>query len=382
MLGEEEVLGDEARLLYVYPQHHTVSFTLVAKKHIEYIRRQGLAAVQELDELTFPSFRPQLRYTAVLHPFIFIWERVVSHYREAASEHLKDRALEHIEAFRDRYEQVVGLDVCDSDQVSEYAVGLLSYADKLVVPSGYCAAVYRQSGVMRPVYRVPHGVDYPWYLTPNIWETPRARALSQTLLDLYLFKVKRKRRVLLFWLWHSDERKGWPEARALYERLAGERNDVVLVLKTATPNSPAFQQVARLGAVQVYGWLSDLEKMALYDLADITLVFTRGGGFEMNALESLARGVPVITSDRGSWTEYVPPFLQVRAGERVKVLEGNNIHVGYGYKVDVEDALNKVHDILENYSDYRARVEEWRRTLMNEYRWDIIAKRLVTVINS
>jgi len=69
------VLGDEARLLYVYPQHHTVSFTLVAKRHIEYIRRQGLAAVQELDELMFPSFRPQLRYTAVLHPFIFTWEK-------------------------------------------------------------------------------------------------------------------------------------------------------------------------------------------------------------------------------------------------------------------------------------------------------------------
>jgi glycosyltransferase involved in cell wall biosynthesis len=136
-----------------------------------------------------------------------------------------------------------------------------------------------------------------------------------------------------------------------------------------------------MGAVQVYGWLNDYEKMALYDLADITLVLSRGGGFELSALESLARGVPVITSSKGSWTDYVPPFLQARVGERVKVFEGNAIHVGYGYKVDVEDALSKIHDILDNYDDYRARVEEWRqKVLKNEYRWDIIAEKLVKVI--
>jgi glycosyltransferase involved in cell wall biosynthesis len=146
---------------------------------------------------------------------------------------------------------------------------------------------------------------------------------------------------------------------------------------------PEFQEVMHLGAVQVYGWLSDYEKRALYDLADVSLVFSKGGSFEVNALESLARGVPVVTSSRGPWTEYVPPFLQVKAGERVKVFEDNAIHVGYGYKVDVEDALNKVHDILENYDDYRARVEEWRsKVLSSEYRWDVVVKRLVEVVGS
>jgi glycosyltransferase involved in cell wall biosynthesis len=65
------------------------------------------------------------------------------------------------------------------------------------------------------------------------------------------------------------------------------------------------------------------------------------------------------------------------------VFNDNAIHVGYGYKVDVEDALGKIHDILENYDEYRARVEEWRaKILVNEYRWDVIAKRLVETIYS
>jgi glycosyltransferase involved in cell wall biosynthesis len=144
-----------------------------------------------------------------------------------------------------------------------------------------------------------------------------------------------------------------------------------------------FQEVMHLGVIQIYGWLSEYEKMTLYDLADVTLVFSRGGGFEHNALESLARGIPAVTSNRGSWTDYVPQYLQVKTGEKVKVFNGNAIHVGYGYKVDVEDALGKIHDILENYDDYRARVEEWRsKILVNEYRWDVIAKRLVETIHS
>jgi len=382
VLGQKEVLIRMNPILYVYPQFHTVSFTIIARKHIEYIKRQKLAKVQEIDEIAFPGFYSSIKYNVVIHPYIFIWSKVIRHYQDAVSEQFKHKVPEYIENFRSKFDQIIAVDVCDSDQMSNYAIELLSQANKVVVPSNYCVNVYKNSGLTKPIYRIPHGIDPEWYMIPNVWETAPTRTINPSLLELYLYKNKKNKRFLLFWLWHSDERKGWPEAMALYERLTKERNDVILVLKTMSPASAAFQQVIHLGAVQVHGWLSEYEKMVLYDLADMTLMFTRGGGFEVNALESLARGVPVITSDKGSWTDYVPPFLQVKTGKRVKVFEGNGIHVGYGYKVDVEDALNKVHDILENYDNYKARVEEWRqKVLVNEYRWNVIAKRLAEVIN-
>jgi glycosyltransferase involved in cell wall biosynthesis len=168
--------------------------------------------------------------------------------------------------------------------------------------------------------------------------------------------------------------------REAYRRLAERRRDVMLVLKTMTPHSPAFQEVMRLGAVQVHGWLDELDKMALYDLADVTLVFSRGGGFELNCLESLARGVPCVAGHWGSWRDYLPPFLGVRAGERVRVLPDSAIHVGHGYRVDVEDAVAKIEDVLDSYDEYRARVEEWRRgALAREYSWDVIARALAGI---
>jgi glycosyltransferase involved in cell wall biosynthesis len=366
-------------LLYVYPQFHTVSFTLVAKKHVEYLRKQGLADIYELDELAFPSYVPHTKYTAVLHPWIYVYHRFLQRKLSTLSENLEG----YLEQWRSSYSQLVAVDVCDSDRMSDYAVSLLNQADKVIVPSSYCAEVYKQSGVKRPVYRIPHGVDPWWYVAPSVWGIAPVERLSPALVELYLYKIRKRKRFLLFWLWHSPARKGWFEVRELYSRLVRERGDVVLLLKTVHPNTPEFQEVMHLGAIQLYGWLSEYDKVALYDLADVTLMFSRGGGFELSALESLARGVPVVTSNVGSWTDYVPQFLQVRAGERVKVFNDNAVHVGYGYKVDVEDALSKIHDILENYDEYKARVLEWRsKVLKSEYRWDVVAKRLVEVVSS
>jgi glycosyltransferase involved in cell wall biosynthesis len=371
------------RLLYVYPQFHTVSFTLIARKHIEYLRRLGLADVYELDELSLPSYVPHIRYNTVLHPWVYVYHRFLQARLNALNENLKNGFNKYLEWWRSNFNQLVAVDVCDSDRMSDFAVNLLNQADKIVVPSNYCIDVYRSSGVEKPVHRVPHGVDPEWYTLPNVWEVAPAKSINPSLLEVYLYKLRKKKKLLLFWLWHSEERKGWLEVRLLYERLARERGDVVLLLKTMTPNSPAFQQVMHLGAIQIYGWLSDYDKIALYDLADVTLMFSRGGAFEANALESLARGVPAITSNKGPWTDYVPPFLQAKAGERVKVFADNVIHVGYGYKVDVEDALGKIHDILENYDDYKARTEEWRsKTLSSEYRWDVVVNKLVEIIHS
>jgi glycosyltransferase involved in cell wall biosynthesis len=368
------------KLLYVYPQHHTVSFTLIARKHVEYMRRLELAEIQELDELSLPSFTPHVKYNAILHPWMYIYHRLLQTKLNTLNETLRDRLPMYLKWWRSNYNQLVAIDVCDSDRMSDYAVELLNQADKVIVPSSYCVQVYRSSGVRAPAYRVPHGVDPEWYTTPNLWDGAPARSLNPALLEVYLYKVKRNRKLLLFWLWHSSTRKGWPEVREVYSRLVRERKDVVLLLKTTYPNMPEFQEVMHLGAVQVYGWLSEYEKMALYDLADVTLVFSRGGGFEVNALESLARGVPVVTSNVGSWTDYVPPYLQVRVGGRVRVFEDNAVHVGYGYKVDVESAVDRIHDILENYDEYRGRVEEWRhKVLVKEYRWDRVALMLADV---
>lgn len=364
--------------LYVYPRRHVVSFTLIAEKHVEYMRGLG-AKVYTMDELQIVGFVPGTRYKLILHPTFFIMDKIL---RSCTTLHGVHRE-EYYDWWKQSWDEVVGIDVCDSDAYSPLAVYMANKLDKFVLPSKFCVDVAKKSGVKARVYWVPHGVDPEWYTMPNVWETTPVKTLNPTLVQLYLYKVRRNVRFLLFFLWHSAERKGWPEVFELYRRLRRERRDVVLVMKTASPNTPEYMQVMGLGAVNVYGWLSDYEKMALYDLADITLLFSRGGSFELNCLESIVRGTPCISSDWGPWTEYVPPWLQVKRGRRVQPLPGNAIHVGYGYTVDVDKALDRVLEVLDNLEEYRAKTLEWaRERLYSVYRWDVVAAKLIQALES
>jgi glycosyltransferase involved in cell wall biosynthesis len=378
LLGEEEVLS----LWYVYPRWHKVSFTLIAEKHVEYLRKLG-ARVQEVDELAFPSLYPVTSPTTITHPHLYIMLRVLQVHSHKLPPKAGQLDVESLNYWRSKYDQLVAVDVCDSDRMSAAAVELLNMADKVVVPSSFCKQVYETSGVKKPVYVVPHGVDPEWYETGNVWDTRPAKSLHPMLVELLLYKLKKNKRLLLFWLWHSPERKGWMEVYQFYRMLRNQRDDVVLVLKTAAPRSSEFMQVADQGAIEVYGWLTEYDKMALYDLVDVTLNFSRGGGFELNCLESLARGTPCVASNWGSWLDYLPGFLQVRRGLEVEVLPGNIFHVGRGYTVDVEDAVTKVADILDNYEEYRAKTMEWReKVLKPEFRWDVVAQHLLEVVSN
>jgi glycosyltransferase involved in cell wall biosynthesis len=371
------------KILYVYPFTPTTSFTIVAEKHIEYMRKLGLARVDKLSMNAFPWFKPTSRYVAVLHPHLFIWTKAVLHFERALPNDRKHILKNAVRELRSRYEKIVGVYVCDTDALSREAVNVLNEADVLVVPSEFCVEVYRRYGVSKPIYRVPHGVDPEWYTAPNVWSGGAVAVITPVLVQLYQYKQRTGRKLLLWWFWHSWLRKGGPWVKAVYEKLAKKRSDVKLVVKTHAPEVRKLNELLPLGVVQIYGWLRDVEKMALYDLSDATLMFSVGGAFELNGLESLARGVPAVAVDWGPWTEYTPPFLRVKPGERVRPLPDNNVHIGYGYAVDVEDAVAKVEDVLDNYYEYKARVDEWRRkVLYPQYRWDVVAKQLVSVISA
>ena len=372
-------------ILYVYHRRFLTSFSLVSRKHIEYLRKLRLANVYELDDIFFPNFIPAIRYKLVLHPWTSLWSDLVEHLRRVAGGKLEHRLSQYIEYSKSLYDGLIGFDVCDSDAISDWAVSLLNHADKVIVPSRFCRDVFERSGVRSRIYVLPHGVDQEWFSTPNITETGPREKISLAVALPYMYKVKTGKKMLLFWLWHSGPRKGFEEVLEVYERLKKERDDVFLVIKTSVKDMPEIKEVEdrvrRLEIIHVFGWASDYEKMFLYDSADITLLFSRSGAFEINCMESIARGTPCIAHDRGAWIDYLPDFLRVKAGERVKVFEKNIMHTGYGYKVDVEDALNKIHDILDNYEEYKAKTEEWRqKVLANEFRWDLIAKKLIDII--
>ncbi len=362
-------------ILYVYPQWHTVSFSLVAKKHIQHLREW--TRVQEWDELAFPDFYPVTRWSLVIHPYFYAFSRWITQMLSMSTGATAERIRDEIRERWKKYDKVVAVEVADSDRISKIAVWMLEPTTDVVVPSTFSRDAFIASGCRKPVHIVPHGVDEEWYDTGY---TARFPAPNPTLEVIRHLKEVHKVKLLLFWLWHSPERKGWPEVQAFMRALSRERDDVTLVLVTTSPVSAEQLAMNEFKCVNVWGFLKDPEKMYLYDLADLTLLFSRGGAFELCGLESIARGTPAIGHRRGAWRDYMPTWLQVKEGRRVKVFEGNSIHVGYGYTVDVEDALNLAHSILDDVDDYKAKTKEYAITeLKDKYNWRHAARLLLEI---
>lgn len=342
---------------YVYPMWQRVSFTLVAQQHLAVLRKR--LRVEEVDELAFPHIFPHSRPVVVVHPYFYCMVR--------ASRFIS-RKLHY-------YGALIGVDVADSDHISNLAVSMTHYAYCMVVPSSFAKKVYERSGVTVPIHVVPHGLPHSWYEQPN--------TAGNYFKDLLKLKHEKKLKLILFFLWHSPYRKGWDLVIEWYKRLKSERKDVVLVLKTGTANGPEAQEARRLGCIHVYGWLTEAQKMELYDLADLYPLFSRGGGFEMNGLEALARLVPTLAARGGSWEDYMPDWLLVDSKPCPRVLRDNPIHDGKGVEIDIEKAVDKAHTILDNLDDHKAKLAEWReKRLKHTFTWENAGNTLYEIIRT
>jgi len=282
--SNKEVAGHATSIWYIYPMWKHVSWTPISEKHIQQLQRH--LRVHRIDELALPILAIATRPLIILHPYFYPmtkFERKVARIRQ------KMHAL-------------IGIDVADSDRISEYAVRLTEHADAIILPSNFAKKVYTESGVKTDVQK------------PTTHENTEKTYYQIT---------------------HSL--KGYVDK----------------------------------------GWLNESEKMELFDLCDLFILSSRGGGFEHPALEALARGIPIIAARGASWEDYLPPWSLVESHESGKVFLDNPIHVGKGVEMNIEEAAKKAVEILENNKEYKAKAKEHAQTtIKKELTWEKVGVRL------
>jgi len=174
----------------------------------------------------------------------------------------------------------------------------------------------------------------------------------------------------LFFCVHSPFRKGLDIVEKILTRVSAEGYAFSTIVKGIQPEGiKAFAVKGRLGWSQI---------RALYDSADILLMPSRGGSFELNGLEALARGLPVLATEGGAWCEYMEGYgVLVKSVANPVVLPASEFHAGRGVEMDVEEAVDKLCDIINNLDDYKARVAEFPR---GEWTWDVTRQKLKKLV--
>ena len=350
-----------SEIVYVYPIKQTVSFTLVAKRHIDILRSVGVK-ILELDEecirLRNPPCQEIKDKIVITHPIFYTYSvHNVLDVPKCVMVKKMSKAL-------------VGFDVCDTDRISSTAVKIANMYDLIIVPSTFCKQAYIESGVETNIEVIPHGISEKFM---------RETKEPQTELGKQLLKQKQENNYIyvLFFLWHSGYRKGADLVYYLMKRVQKQYKNVILLIKRTSNLDPLLGKLKELKHIEVAKWCNEDELVDIYDVSDICLVLSRGGGFELNALESLARGVPTLVPKYGCFLDYIEYTIPIEIEKLVKIYERNPIHIGDGFEVCLKDAYEKICDVLNNLEHYKEeftkrRVEIWRR-----FNWKSIGINLI-----
>ena len=347
---------------YLYPKGREMSFAYVAEKHVEI-----LSTKYNIYPSTLSSFNTIIntqKFSGYFHPYFYPLTTIGE-----IKETLLKRKLDSIDT-------LIGVDVADSNSLSKWAVDMANLATALIVNSRWSYNAYVESGVKVPVYVVPHGLENEWF---------REKRKPQHALLRFLYELKQKKNLffILYFLWHSGYRKGADLTLKLIDCIDRLKINYMLIIKKMDINDPHLREFSKYKTFIVEGrlirdWLIDL-----YDLADLLLLPSRGGSFELNGLEALARGIPVLMPNTGAWIEYTPPglskYLWVKTARMVPVLPGNQIHNGLGGEWDIEDACEKFIYIYTNYNDIRQRVMEKVTWIRKNFSWDAIKPQLLSI---
>ena len=340
-------------LTYYVPE--SSSFRSISGFHYRNLSAIGMKARRrKMDDLIWKGTRGKAEW-GLLHPTFSFFQSI---------ERLRQRgAVASMQMLRKAHERLGGFDIADSSRISPLAVTMANKLDLMIVPSKCSQAAFKRSGVETKVRVVPHGLS----------ENYSAPAMPSRLVPKTKWKV-------LYFLMHSPRRKGAEVVHRAMSQILKRLKGVRLIVKTgAGTRLPEVSRLANLPRTKVIDrWLSEKQLVKLYDACDVLLCPSLGGGFELNVLEGLARGLIPITSDWPAIREYADPhaFIIDDLDEKVRPYLKNAIHTGLGANPDPEHLYGLVYHTFENRVSLKKHAENYAQEFRDNYSWTSVAKRI------
>jgi len=336
------------------------SFTKIAEKHAYYLSQ--ISKVQMLD-VTNVGIAKLKDSITVYHPIAYGCIGEIPNYWDFLLD-----CLLHSYSFAYK---LVGFDVADTDKISDALVDCINeFFSHVIVPSNFSRHVYKKCGVKCKIHVLPHGIDLKMCNAKLQWDK-----LNDTLKNILALKTKGYKYVLYF-LWHSPIRKGLDLVIDAMCKVQKQNPKIILLTKTNW--FPIWKPLKDHGIkyINIHAWLDDYNLSMLYKIADCTIVPSRGGGFELNALESVAHGTPTITHNKGCFADYKQYLITCRAKKGCKPIFSYVLHTGYGFDIDTDELAEKIIEVCNNVDYYKQLYQIYAYEVQLKYNWDTIGKKL------
>jgi glycosyltransferase involved in cell wall biosynthesis len=238
------------------------------------------------------------------------------------------------------------------------------------LPTNFAINAYKNSDVEAPCELVPHGLS-------DIMLTHEKTISDPELKKLYEEKKKKEAIFVLFFCLHSEYRKGADIVADAMRFLQQKHSNLWIVIKAPRINN--ILQGLRMHHIK--GWLNEDQLRQLYDICDILIVPSRGGGFELNALEGIARGIPTIAPNYGCFADYGDYIVPLAVTGHPRVFPDNPIHIGKGWETNADELSHVIEKVMFNLEAWKMKLEVKAEEIRTRYSWATICGNLYSLLN-
>jgi glycosyltransferase involved in cell wall biosynthesis len=231
-----------------------------------------------------------------------------------------------------------------------WAEAINRHAERVIVPCEWNVAVFRESGVTRPIDVVRWGMDQCDY-----WLLPREHD---------------GRPYTFLWSGTPDMRKGWDLAYRCFVRAFGEDPDVQLVLHFRS-KLKGVEGFADPNVKMIVGMFERPALRAMLQRADCFVFPSRGEGWGAPPREAATTGLPVIATDWGGLHEEIEQWaLPLRVAGMSKASYGPWEDIGDWAEPDPDHLIYLMRWCYENRAVAAARGHEAATWLREHASWE------------
>jgi len=282
----------------------------------------------------------------------------------------------------------IGYTTCEVDGIPENWVRVLNEMDEVWTTSKFTKWAFERSGVKKPIYIIPEGVD-PNYFHPNI-EPFTYKELIGPDGQSYAFEGKFKFISNFAW----GRRKGVEELFKAFRQEFSEDEEVCLILKVLPSYAgekiieSAEKLYYRKGAAPIFIYDIEMKRWELprfYAMGDVFVLPTHGEGFGLPMCEALAMGLPVIATGYSAQLDFLAPEGEPLPGVKlldykIKKFDGRDsiYYWGFNWAIPNVKQLRKyMREMYENYAKYKEQAMESSEYIRREWTWEKAAEKVI-----
>ncbi|MBA3954047.1 glycosyltransferase [Candidatus Dependentiae bacterium] len=235
----------------------------------------------------------------------------------------------------------------------EWVALLNTHFDGVVVPDASCLHIYKNSGVTKPIFTLPHPVYLDSFLEQPLRTTPN---------NPFVFGLSAA----------FDYRKNIELVVEAFGKAFGNNPQVKLRIHGRRGNKDAFNTIIKkynLTNVEVIvASLSQEKYIEFMASLDCYILLSRGEGFSVTPREALALGIPCILSNNTAHTTLCATGLVYPVTSKklcTVVYSDYNDHVSSMYDTDLAASSQAMRKVYTQYTAYKFKALKGREWVKN-----------------